>query len=212
MDGTLASRDGRLYVLYVTTEDSEPFRQRLWWRVIEVRGTGYGERPGAGDVVTRAGGGEWRARNPSTHRSTGAVSTGTGSERAEFVERVGVPPPSAGKRELRWRGGRWEKLLAKGWAPAGEGEPKMPRSVAPRKSERQLDAEIAEVGAMPVGSVGDERLRGVGSRPLGAVKYNLYDEAGNFLEDVSAYSAEEALRLAGGPGVASARLSRRGGR
>ena len=144
MEGPLKSRDGKLYVLYTSDEYSEPFRQYLWWRVLETRGTGYGERPEAGDIATSTGGGEWRTRNPSTHRSTGSVSTGTGSTKAEMVERVSIHPPSTGGKELRWRDGRWEKLLAKGWVPAGEGKPKGTSQSAARKSKRQIDADINE--------------------------------------------------------------------
>ena len=43
---------------------------------------------------------------------------------AEKVDRVAIPPPTVGKREIRWRDGRWEKLMAKGWVPAGEGKTK----------------------------------------------------------------------------------------
>lgn len=147
MEGTLKSRNGKLYVLYASDEYSEPFRQYIWWRVLESRGTGYGERPEAGDLATSIGGGEWRARNPSTHRSTGTVSTGTGSTQAETVERVSIPPPTVAGKELRWRDGRWEKLLAKGWVPAGEGKLKgVSKAAAPRKkSAHQLEAEINEV-------------------------------------------------------------------
>jgi hypothetical protein len=155
MEGTLKNRNGKLYVLYTSDEYSEPFRQYLWWRVLETRGTGYGERPEAEDIATSSGGGEWRTRNPSTHRSTGSVSTGTGSTQAELVERVSIPPPAAGGKELRWRDGRWEKLMAKGWMPAGEGKAKtskkssshsiMKRHYATRKkSSAQLQREIDE--------------------------------------------------------------------
>lgn len=146
MEGALKSRDGKLYVLYTYDESDEPFRQHLWWRVLETRGTGYGERPEAGDLVTSTGGGTWRARQPSTHRSTGTVWTGTGSTQAEIVERVSVPPPTARGKTLRWHEGRWERYLARGWVSAGEGRPEQaPRTAAPRtprKSRRELDAEI----------------------------------------------------------------------
>jgi len=146
VEGTLKSRDGKLYVLYVYDESSEPFRQYLWWRVLETRGTGRGDRPEVEDIATSTYGGEWRTRNPSTHRSTGSVSTGTGSTQAEVVERVSVPPPAAGGKQLRWQDGRWEKLLARGWAPAGEGKPRgASRAASSRKSGRQLDAEISQV-------------------------------------------------------------------
>jgi hypothetical protein len=140
MEGVLRDRDGKLYVLYKIDEDAEPFRQHIWYRVLETRGTGYGERPEAGDIARSTGGGTWQTRNSSTHRSTGSVSIGSGSTRAELVERIGVPPPAASGKELRWRG-RWEKLLARGWVPAGEGRAK---SSPRKKSARQLDAEIDE--------------------------------------------------------------------
>ncbi len=140
-EGKLKERNGKLYVLHTYDEYSEPYRQHLWWRVLSTRGTGYGDRPEAEDIARSSGGGDWQTRNPSTHRSTGTVSIGTGSTLAELVERVSIPPPTAGGKELRWRDGRWEKLMAKGWTPAGEGKPKA--VTAPRKrSARQLDAEI----------------------------------------------------------------------
>lgn len=153
MEGTLKSRNGRLYVLYTSDEYNAPFRQYLWWRVLETHGTGYGERPEAGDIATSTGGGGWRTRNPSTHRSTGSVSTGTGSTQAETVERVSLNPPSAGGKELRWHEGRWEKLMAKGWVPAGEGKAKASKKSstnystvkqhhATKKSPAQLQREI----------------------------------------------------------------------
>jgi len=137
MEGLLKNRNGKLYVLYTSDEDDEPFRQFIWWRVLESRGTGYGERPEAGDIAS-FGGGEWRTRNPSTHRGTGTVSTGSGSTRAETVERVGIPPPTAGGKELRWHRGEWQKLLRTGWVSAGEGGKKKPTGKA------KLDGEIAE--------------------------------------------------------------------
>lgn len=153
LEGTLKKRDGALYVLYTTTEDNAPMRQHIWYRVIETRGTGYGERPEAGDLATRVSGGDWRTRNPATHRATGYVSTGTGSTLPELVERVDIPPPAAGGKALRWYQGRWEKHLARGWAPAGEGKTRASKKTqahSPRrqsslkKTSRQLDAEIAE--------------------------------------------------------------------
>ena len=140
MEGTLKNRDGKLYVLYTYDEFTEPFRQFIWWRVLETRGSGYGERPEVGNIATSADGGQWRTRNSTTQRSTGTVSTGSGSTQAEMVERVSIPPSAAGGKELRWRDGRWERLLAKGWTPAGEGKSKG----TPKKSGRQLDAEIDE--------------------------------------------------------------------
>lgn len=149
IEGKLEERDGKLYVLYTYDESSEPFRQYMWWRVLETRGTGYGERPEAGDIAASSGGGGWRTRNSTTHRSTGTVSTGTGSTPAEAVERVSILPPAAGGKQLRWRDGRWERLLARGWTSAGEGKPKVASGALAsrtrgKKGARQLDAEIDE--------------------------------------------------------------------
>lgn len=158
MEGTLKNRNGKLYVLYTYDEYSEPYRQFIWYRVLESRGSGYGDRPEAGDVATSSRGGEWQTHDPSTHRATGSVSTGTGSTQAETVERVSVSPPTAGGKELRWHDGRWEKLLAKGWVPAGESKGKGKKSSArhatrrshgdhttKKKAPAQLEREIAAV-------------------------------------------------------------------
>ena len=102
LEGTLKNRDGALYILYTATEDNEPIRQYVWYRVIETRGTGYGERPEIGDLVTRISGGDWRARNPVTHRATGHVSTGTGSQ--QRVERNCVGTRCAGRSILQGAG------------------------------------------------------------------------------------------------------------
>lgn len=64
------------------------------------------------------------------------------------------------------------------------------------KTTREIRREVEEV------------LKRGSGRLSSREKWNLYDESGRFIDDVSAYSAEEALRLAGGPGVASARLAR----
>jgi hypothetical protein len=122
MEGVIKSRNGALYVMYTYDEFAEPFRQFTWWRILETRGTGYGERPAAGDIATYADNGTWRTRHPETHRSTGTISVGSGSTHAESIERVSVNPPPARGKELRWHDGRWERLLARGWTPAGEGK------------------------------------------------------------------------------------------
>jgi len=78
MEGKLKNRDGKLYVVYSTTEYGRPIRVNLWWRVVQIVGNQYNaNRPGAGDAATSRGGGQW-----STHGSdgpSGGVSTGTGS-------------------------------------------------------------------------------------------------------------------------------------
>jgi hypothetical protein len=152
MEGTLKNRNGKLYVLYTSDEYSEPFRQYIWWRVTEIRGTGYGERPEAEDIATSTDGGGWRTRNPSTHRSTGSVSTGTGSTQAETVERVSISPPATSGKEIRWHDGRWERLLAKGWAPAGEG--KGSKVAAKKPSARHSTRRSHSAGGSASGSAG----------------------------------------------------------
>lgn len=147
MEGELKSRNGKLYVLYMSDEYSNPIRQCIWWRVLETRGTGYGERPEAGNIATSSGGGEWRTRNPSTHRSTGTVSTGSGSTQAETVERISIQPPNAGGKELRWHDGRWEKLMTRGWQPAGEGsaaKAKKERKKSAAQLQREIDDELGK--------------------------------------------------------------------
>ena len=134
MEGKLKHRNGKTYVRYAYNSHDEPFQIITWWRVLETHGTGYGERPELEDIATWNGEGVWKTRNPSTQRTTGSVSTGTGSTKGER-ERVAIPPPAVGKREIRWRDGRWEKLMAKGWVPAGEG-----------KTKATIEAEI--VGAL----------------------------------------------------------------
>src|ERR1700751_589771 len=144
MEGTVKSRNGRLYVLYTYDESSAPFRQYMWWPVLAARGSGYGDAPEAGDIAASVGGGEWRTRNPLTHRSTGSVSTGPGATQAETVERVSVDPPPARGKELRWHEGRWEKLLAKGWVPASEGKaPKKGVSHSTRRYGKKASEKIA---------------------------------------------------------------------
>lgn len=154
MEGSLKSRNGRLYVLYTYDENSAPFRQYMWWPVLEARGSGYGDAPEAGDIAASVGGGEWRTRNPLTHRSTGSVSTGTGSTQAETVERVSVNPPPARGKELRWHAGRWEKLMAKGWVPASEG----------KAAKKGVSHSTRRYGKVPAGPAHATRHDGAGSR------------------------------------------------
>ncbi len=150
IEGKLKTRDGKLYVVYATTLSTEPVRRTLWWKVIESYSPRYynGHRPSEGDTATA------RTGEPGWTTSAGNVHTGrvTNENDATFVEESPVLPPKvAGTRKLRWnsdRGeGRWEKLMATGWQPAGEGvaeTPKVPRArVAKPKTPKQLDAEIA---------------------------------------------------------------------
>jgi len=136
LEGTLAKRDGKLYVVYAHTLDSEPTRKTMWWRVINERNY-YGRGPEAGDTAVKSiQGGTWNTHRPGG--ASGSVSTGDGSQQAEFVEESPVIPPSAGGKELRWHHGEWQKLLRTGWTSAGEGGGKKP------KGKAKLDGEIAE--------------------------------------------------------------------
>ena len=128
MLGTIRSRDGKLYVVHVTTESDKPVRVILWWEIVSVFRDPYSNRaPVDGDAVEYRGNGAWAAISPG---SGGSAKTGDGTTDAVFVEKVDVPPPAARGKELRWHYGRWEKLLAKGWVPAGDGW------VKPRKARQ----------------------------------------------------------------------------
>lgn len=144
MTGKLKSRNGKLYVLYVYNEFTEPFRQYIWWPVLEVHRNAYNmSAPEPEDEVTYRGNGYWAAAN------RGGVVTGEGNRQAETIERVSVlAPPSRGK-ELRWNGGQWERLLARGWVAAGDGDarPAARRSV---KTKRQLNDEIEQATGIRV--------------------------------------------------------------
>jgi hypothetical protein len=143
LEGKIKNRNGKLYVLYSTTEYGQPIRQYMWWRVVRSTANQYNANvPSDGDTATSRGGGQW-----STYGSnglSGGVSTGDGSTPAELIEKVSVEPPPARGKELRWKDGQWEKLMAIGWAPAGEGSTS-PKPKAPRKKTgAQLDREIAD--------------------------------------------------------------------
>jgi hypothetical protein len=136
IEGKLATRNGKLYVVYAQTLDSEPTRKTMWWRTINALNY-WGRSPEAGDVAVKSiQGGTWNTHRPGG--ASGSVSTGDGSQLAEFVEESPVIPPSAGGKELRWYHGEWQKLLRTGWVPAGEGGKKKP------KGKAKLEGEIAE--------------------------------------------------------------------
>lgn len=119
LTGTLKNRNGQLYVLHVYNEFAEPFRQYIWWRVCEVRRNPYNMfSPEPEDELSYRGDGYWASAN------RGGVATGEGNTKAELVERVSVLAPPARGKSLRWNDGRWERLLAKGWVAAGEGDPR----------------------------------------------------------------------------------------
>jgi hypothetical protein len=144
MTGKLKSRNGKLYVLYVYNEFAEPFRQYIWWRVLEVHRNAYNmSSPEPEDEVTYRGNGYWSAG------SRGGVVTGDGNNQAETIERVSVlAPPSRGK-ELRWNDGQWERLTAKGWVAAGEGDAR-PAARRSTKTKQQLNREIEQATGIRV--------------------------------------------------------------
>ena len=150
IEGKIRTRNGKMYVVYATTLDAEPIRISRWWRVVESYSNRYNaNRPEDGDTARSEGGGNWSTSN--RNGSTGRVTTGDGSTQAEIVEEVPVHPPKSGGKELRWRDGRWEKLMAKGWIPAGEGtsSPKTPRAPRAKKSGAQLQREINDFLGKP---------------------------------------------------------------
>jgi hypothetical protein len=120
MEGKIKDRNGKLYVLYATTLSDEPIRHYIWWRVIESYSNKYNAyRPEDGDTATYSHSGSWNTHN--RNGSTGRVVTGDGKAQAELVETTVVEPPKTRGKELRWNNGRWEKLMASGWVPTGEG-------------------------------------------------------------------------------------------
>ncbi len=116
--GTLTRRNGKMYVVCATTENTHPVRHVLWWAVARTYHDPYTDRtPRAGDAMAYRGDGVWSAGSSG---SGGAVETGG----AEIREQVDVLPPMTSGKELRWHQGRWEQRLAMGWAAAGEGDGK----------------------------------------------------------------------------------------
>jgi len=128
MTGTFKMRGGEPYVLSIYEEHEEPIRRRIWWRVRGVRGFA----PNDGHDVYFSRDGYWVSRGGQVF---------TGGEDAETVERVPVPPPPARGKQLRWHDGRWERLLAKGWVPAGQGQA---QSRPGMKTKGQLNREIEQ--------------------------------------------------------------------
>jgi len=138
MQGKIVERNGKLCVHHAFTENEQPFRQNMFWRILERRREHGGMRvPEVGDIVRYDGSGQWSGR--------GSVSTGDGSTQGE-IERVPVPPPKVPRgRQVRWYQGQWEKLTARGWVPAGEGKPATdpaPIRGRGRKTKAQLASEI----------------------------------------------------------------------
>ncbi len=134
MTGKILRRNGKLYVLYVYNEHEVPFRQHIWWRVLELHRNPYNLRsPDDGDEVTYKGNGRWSVG------LGGFVMTGESKTQAETIERVSVLAPPPRGKELRWHDGQWERLLAKGWVAAGDGDARPRRRT---KTKDQLNDEL----------------------------------------------------------------------
>ena len=138
LQGKLQTRNGRAYVLTTYDEQDEPVRQYQWWLVEQSRRNPHNlASPEDGDDARHTGQGRWVVSRPGVSNA-GEVWTGRSMESSE---RLPVPPPPARGKQLRWYYGRWERLMARGWAPAGEGSP---GSATKRTRRQQLDADIEE--------------------------------------------------------------------
>lgn len=115
LQGKLATRDGKLFVVYETCLDSEPVRKRLWWRVERTSRNPYtGASPEAGDTATSQGSGVWHVHGAG--RSNKGSVYFDGQLEADPIETETVPPPKVRKGvETRWYRGAWQKLLKTGW-------------------------------------------------------------------------------------------------
>lgn len=114
MEGIIAERDGKLFVVYTTTEDSNPVRVRMWWGIERADRNPYNaERPIAGDSVKNVGGGHWHASREGVF-NTGSVWF-PGSKPAEFIDREPIACPKTRAREVRYERGAWHKLTKKDW-------------------------------------------------------------------------------------------------
>lgn len=115
MIGKILNRNGRLFVLYESPHENEPFVTYLWYAIESTTANPYsGYRPEEGDLVRYTSHGRWVVES---RIGAGSVDTGAGDRPAAHKETVSVPcPPTRGK-EARWNRGRWEKLLKKGWVP-----------------------------------------------------------------------------------------------
>ncbi len=111
MHGTPAA----LHVRYASTRYSEPVEDVLYWKVVRIQRNAYNmDVPVIGDVVQSSPhtGGLWFV----TSRSSGEVSTGTGSTQAAYRESVPFPcPPVRKGLQTRYLDGEWQKLLKSGW-------------------------------------------------------------------------------------------------
>lgn len=115
LEGKIVTHAQALHVVTSWMISNEPIERRTYWKIEALRADAYGfSRPEDGDLVRYSGDGYWSVLN----RSGGGVYTGPGNTEAAFIEEVPVPAPPARGKDLRWKDGRWEKCLKKGWVPA----------------------------------------------------------------------------------------------
>jgi hypothetical protein len=118
MVGKIVSRDGKLFVLYETSDFSEPKITHIWWQIVRTTGNPYHcNRPAEGDVATFRGNGEWSTHDGKTNVTSGSVNTGSGDSKAAHVVTFSAPAPKVRSNvETRWQDGRWQKYSKRqGW-------------------------------------------------------------------------------------------------
>ncbi len=104
-----------IFVRYETNWSHEPVHHTMWWRVDRVTSSPYTHGwPKTGDVVTSNGSNHWSGPGYSVWFP--------GDRECERSETRPIPCPKVRAGiETRWnryQGGRWEKLLKRGWVPA----------------------------------------------------------------------------------------------
>jgi hypothetical protein len=100
-----------IYVRHESARYDEPVRDVIWWRVRRVQRNPYRPAwPKSGDRVESSGHDDWHGPGYSVWFP--GYQTGRTA-----VEPIPRPKVRAGI-ETRYRYGRWEKLLKKGWVPA----------------------------------------------------------------------------------------------
>lgn len=117
---TIKARNGKLFAVYEDKLFSEPTRVRSWYP-INAAERDYPEIVGA-DVPTFLDDRGGRVRVRSTGRTLEFWMPQGGDTLPEFTEKEPIAPPPARGKELRYHQGQWERLTARGWAPAGEGK------------------------------------------------------------------------------------------
>lgn len=107
--------DGYLYLVDAAISFDEPVLAVSWWPLGMKAGDfkrSYGPEP-LGQEMHSLGGGLYQGRQDGRLyrlRNGGATI-------AAYVETRSIPRPRC-RAQTRWRNGRWEKRLARGWAAA----------------------------------------------------------------------------------------------